>query len=348
MPSASFAPLRHRSFTLALTSSLISSTGSWMQTVALGIYLTETTHDAIWLGLLAVAEGLCGSSSWAAWNSLLPDLVERDEVLAAVSLSSAQFNLGRIIGPLFASVALAFGSAGVCFAINAASFVVVVVMFAFVHSPVRPAPTSRVRPWAEIVVGARQAWRVRGCRYPIVAVAIVALTVSPFIALVPAMAIQVLHAGRVGASWMVTAQGVGAVVGALVLPAVARRTSRVGVLRASVATALVADVLYGFAPNLGLAMGALVLLGGAYVGIMTGLNTTVQLHAPRNERSRILSLYTLSLAYPIGALAQAAAARTWGVRPVTVVGAGVLALARTTVWAEFASPRTHVAGLLAE
>ena len=69
---------------------------------------------------LAIGEGLCSSASWAAWQSLLPDLVDHDEVLAAVSLSSAQFNLGRIIGPVFAAVALVVGSVGLCFLANAA------------------------------------------------------------------------------------------------------------------------------------------------------------------------------------------------------------------------------------
>jgi MFS family permease len=58
MASASFAPLRHRSFALALGSNFISSTGTWMQSVALGVYLTVTTHNAIWLGLLTVAAWL--------------------------------------------------------------------------------------------------------------------------------------------------------------------------------------------------------------------------------------------------------------------------------------------------
>ena len=73
------------------------------------------------------------------------------------------------------------------------------------------------------------------------------------------------------------------------------------------------------------------LLGGAYVGTLTGLNTSVQLHAPASERSRILSLYTLSLSmfYPLGALVQAAFARTWGVRPVTLCDA---ASARRSCW----------------
>jgi MFS family permease len=402
--SASFAPLRHRSFALSLTSSFVSSTGTWMQTVALGIYLTQTTHNPLWLGLLTVAawtpsivgsplggvvadrfhrqhwiqannvvmattasvlaaaalthhlsarlilvlaviEGLASASSWSAWQSLLPDLVDRDEVLAAVSLSSAQFNLGRIVGPLLAAVALALGSVALCFAINAASFVFVVVAFAFVRTAPRPAPTAPLRPWGDLAQGARRAWAIKGCRFPILGIAAVALTVSPFIALVPAMAIQVLHVGKVGTSWLVTAQGVGAVIGAVTLPALARRTSRLHVLVGSLVTAALAEALYGLAPNMGLAMAALLVTGGAYLGVLTGLNTSVQLHAPTPERSRILSLYTLSLslAYPLGALVQSAFARTYGVRAVTVVGASALlavlagvTIFRRDVWAELA------------
>ncbi len=387
-----------------------------MQSVALGVYLTRTTHNPVWLGLLTVAawtpslfgsplggvvadrwnrqrwiqannlvmalaasalavaafthhltparacylaviEGFASAASWSAWQSLLPDLVERDEVLAAVSLSSAQFNLGRIIGPFFAGVALAFGSPAVCFALNAASFVFVVIMFSFVRSAPRAKPTTRVRPWAELVVGAKQAWAVKGCRYPILGIGTVALIVSPFIALVPAMAIDVLHAGKAGTPLLVTGQGVGAVLGALTLPAVARRTSRIFVLRASLVTVVAADALYGLAPNITLAVLALVVLGGAYLGTMTGLNTSVQLHAPRSERSRILALYTLSLSlgYPLGALVQAAMAKAWGVRPITVAGAGVMALvlfgvslAYPQFWDEMASTPVPPPLLLAD
>ena len=283
MASASFAPLRHRSFALALGSNFISSTGTWMQSVALGVYLTVTTHNAIWLGLLtvaawlpaligsplggimadrysrqrwiqfnnlimattatalavaelthhlsaplacylAVAEGFCSSASWAAWQSLLPDLVAEGEVLAAVSLGSAQFNLGRIIGPVLAAFTLAIGSPGWCFVANAVSFIVVVIAFSFVHSPARPRVADRLRVLGDTLVGMRAAWSSRGCRNAIIGVGIVAFFISPFITLVPAMAIDVLHSGKVGTSWLVTAQGVGAVIGALTLPALARRT----------------------------------------------------------------------------------------------------------------------------
>ncbi len=306
---------------------------------------------------LAIAEGLCSSASWAAWQSLLPDLVDRDEVFAAVSLSSAQFNLGRIIGPLLAGVTLAFASPGVCFAINAASFVFVVIMFSFVRSAPRPQPTSSIRLWFETKHGVKRAWSVKGCRYPIIAIGTVALIASPFIALVPAMAIQTLHSGRIGVAWLVAAQGVGAVIGAVTLPGIARRTSRIAVLRGSLATLALALALYGLAQTLAFAVAALVLLGGAYVGTLTGLNTAVQLHAPVNERSRILSLYTLSLSlfYPLGALVQAAFARTWGVRPVTLCDAALLALVLAAVslwgpafWREIAVTPNEPVTLLAD
>ncbi|OYV71723.1 MAG: hypothetical protein B7Z74_06720 [Deltaproteobacteria bacterium 21-66-5] len=155
---------------------------------------------------------------------------------------------------------------------------------------------------------------------------VVGFIVSPFIALVPAMAIEVLHAGKVGTSWLVTAQGVGAVTGALSLPTLAHKTGRLFVLRASIATLCVAVVAYALAPNLLLAILALFVLGSAYVGTLTGLNTTVQLHAPLAERSRILALYTLSLSifYPFGALLESAAAKAWGVREVTFTSGLVL------------------------
>jgi len=139
------------------------------------------------------------------------------------------------------------------------------------------------------------------------------------------MAIIVLHANT---AWLVTAQGGGAVTAALTLPSVAKRTSRLKVLQGSVGVLALSLLLYAFSPNLFVALGALVLLGGSYMGVLSGLNTSVQLHAPRAERSRILALYTLSLSmlYPLGAFIQADLARVYGVRHVTLASVQVLVL----------------------
>lgn len=405
---ASLAPLKHRDFALTVAASFVSSVGSFMQSVALGVYLTVTTHNAIWLGLitlalwlpslvaspfggivadrwdrrrfiqannlimaasasalayagvthhlsptlacaLAIVEGFASAATWPAYQSLLPDLVARDEVLAAVSLSSAQFNLGRVVGPLLAGVALSLGSPALCFIANAGTFLFVATVFVFVRVPVSEARRDRVAWVAELRAGANQAWAVKGCRYPILTVIAVAFTIGPFISLVPAMAIDVLHAGRLGTPWLVTAQGVGAVVAALTLPNLARRTSRSLVLRLSLSTVVVAMAAYGLSPSLALAGASLMFLGAGYIGVMTGLNTNVQLHAPTRERSRILSLYTMSLSisYPIGTFVQSALARGVGLREVTVgaalfgaTGLGVAAWRAPGYWGVFVAPGT--------
>jgi predicted MFS family arabinose efflux permease len=301
-----------------------------MMLTASALAVLEITHHLTPLDAcgLALIEGLSGSSSWTAWQSLLRDLVDHDEVMAAVSLSSAQFNLGRIIGPVAAGIALAVGSPGICFAANAASFAFVVVTFAFVRTPKRAKPTTKFTVLKDTFHGAKVAWATPECRNAITAIAMVAFCVSPFISLVPAMAIEVLHGSASSTSWLVTAQGVGAVIGALTLPAVAKRTSRLFVLRGSLVVVIVSEILYGVSPTQLWAVAALVFLGASYLGVLTGLNTSVQLHAPANERSRILGLYTLSLSvfYPFGAMLQSWIARYHGVRLVMILGAGALAV----------------------
>ena len=385
MAIASLAPLRHRNFVLAVSSSFISSSGTWMQAVALGIYLYTTTRNPEWLGwvtlaawlpavigspvggavadrwsrqrwiqfnnlimalcattlatlyythhlsphlvlVLALVEGLSSSSSWAAWQSLMPDLVDRDEVLAAVSLSSAQFNLGRIIGPACATLILAFGPVSLCFLCNAISFVVVIVAFAFVRTAPRPAVTTPFHLVSDITHGIRVAFANPACRAAIVSVAVIAFFIAPFIQFIPAMAIGVFHAGKTGTSLLVTAQGAGALCGAFLVPTLARRTSRTFTLRLTLTLLVLSIVGYGMSPSMTWAIPMMILSGLAYVGTLNGLNATVQLHAPQLERSRVLSLYTLALSigYPLGGAVQGVLAHRVASLPTVTTASGIL------------------------
>ena len=126
---------------------------------------------------------------------MLPDLVPREDLLGAVSLSSAQFNLGRVIGPALAGVVLVVGSAPWAFAINALSFGAVVGALALVRLPPRQAAGGGDGIVRRISEGARIALAEPGCRSAIVLIAIVALIGSPVIGLVPAVAIEGFHRG---------------------------------------------------------------------------------------------------------------------------------------------------------
>ncbi len=278
---------------------------------------------------LVLVEGCSAALRLPVVQSLLPDLVPPDELLAGVSLGTAQYNIGRVLGPALAALVIAFGSFEAAFAVNALSFFAAVAAIASVRLP---PPTSRDRTGvvARIVAGGRAAWAEPGCRSALGLVAVAAFLVSPFIALV---------AGRAGAlvggeeqdvaratGLLTTAQGIGAVTGALVVPSLALRFGRRRTLVVSLVSTPVLVTAYAWAPSLPWALGAMVLLGAAYIGVLAGLQAVVQLRAPVEFRGRVVSLFLVALGtlYPLGALWQGLVGDALGLRWATTIGAAGL------------------------
>jgi MFS family permease len=300
--------------------------------------------------LLVFGGGAMQAVGMPAYQAMLPDLVPAADLGPAISLSSAQFNLGRVIGPALAGIAIVAGGYSWAFAVNAASFVAVLIALALLRLPSRPAPADAHEPLRRrLVTGARATAATPPAMAAVVLIAVVALTASPFIALVPAMAVEALHAGAGGTSVLVTAQGVGAVAGALALTPLVRRVGRRRVLLGDLVALCLLLAIYGEAPRLWVAAFALALVGAAYIGVLAGCNTVVQLHAPPALRGRVLGIYMMSLGlcYPIGALVQGQLADVAGVRSVTVGGAAVL-LAAVVVAGRIFVPRTESAGAVAD
>jgi MFS family permease len=256
-------------------------------------------------------------------QSVLPDVVPREDLLSATSLSSAQYNLGRVLGPALAGLVIALGSYGLAFAVNAVSFLAVVVAVLFVHVP-PPANREEGGIAARIRAGARAARAEPGCRAAIVMIGVVGLLASPFIALVPAVADRLVDGdGALGAATgaLTTAQGVGAVLGALAIVPLADRLGLRRVLVADLVLCPLALAVYGAMPGIVSAVVALTVVGALYIGLLSGLSTVVQLRAPEAFRGRVLSLYMVALGvvYPVGALLQGAVADAVGL-PATTAG----------------------------
>ena len=288
-----------------------------------------TGNGEPWLvTVLVFCGGVLTALGFPAYQAIIPELVPKEELLAAMSLGAAQFNLGRVLGPALAGVAILAGSYSLVFAINAASFgavIIALLMSRFAERPHNPEQTKLRR---QIAAGFRGAMAEPGCRLAITLIGITALLISPFIALIPAVAINLLHEGARGTSVLVTAQGIGAVVGALALTPLATRFGRGRVMVMDLAVVLpAAIVLYAAAPSLWTAAAALVAVGAAYIGVLSGLMTVVQLRAPDYLRARILSLYMVSLGviYPIGAIIQGKLGDEFGLRGVVIAAAALFA-----------------------
>lgn len=280
------------------------------------------------LTAVAFAGGCASAIGFPTYQAMLPRLVPAEDLLAAVTLSSAQFNLGRVIGPALAGVVLVIGGVAWTFAANAISFGAVVVALVLVRLPARAAPPPGEGLFARMADGARLAWTEPGCRSAVILIGIVAFVGSPFIALVPAMAVTALHAGARGTSVLVTSQGVGAVAGALALPVLAARRGQGRTVRWALSAFPVALAVYGVAAGLWPDAVAIAAVGATYIGVLSGLNTVVQVRAPAVARGRVLGIYMMVLGgmYPLGAVVEGALERAVGTRPVTVASGIVLLL----------------------
>ncbi len=275
--------------------------------------------------VVAMVGGAAGALGFPSYQAMLPDLVPASDLLGAVSLSSAQFNLGRVIGPAAAGLALLHHDYAVAFGANAASFLAVVVALSLVRLPPQPVAAGDAGIRERLRQGVRTAREEDGCRSAIILISIVALLASPFIALVPAMSAALGH-GSGGTAALVTAQGVGAVLGALALPSLAERFGRRRVVLVALFVLPLLLVTYGAAPTLWWSVAAFTLVGAGYIAVLTGLNTVVQLRAPKASRGRVLGLYMMALGivYPIGAVVQGLIADRTGIRGVTAGGAVAL------------------------
>ena len=310
---------------------------------ALALTLLVGLHlDPPWaLVILSFLGGAAGAIGFPAYQAMMPDLVPPEDLLGAVSLSSAQYNMGRVIGPALAGLILLTQNFAIVFAVNAASFGAVVIALLLVRLP-KPVPhDGHLSMAARIAEGARAARTEPGCRSAIIWISVVALLASPFIALVPAMAHVVRPSGwslGLTTATLVTAQGIGAVAGALALPGLAIRFGRLTMLRTALFALPVLLCGYAVSPTLSVAALAFVAVGAAYICILSGLNTVVQHRAPVASRGRILSIYmmALGLIYPLGAIIQGSIADLHGVRAVTIAGA--LALLALVALASFFWP----------
>ncbi len=282
--------------------------------------------------LLVLGAGCANALGFPAYQAMLPDLVPRAELLSAVALSSAQWNLGRVIGPALAGVVIGLGGYEVAFAINTVSFFAVFVVVASFRlpPPAHPDGTSIV---GAIRAGVRFIRGDPAMRFVVGCLGLNSLLAAPFIALIPAVALKVFDDEKVGTAVLVTAQGVGAVTMGVTLGALHARFGHLRVLVAFLAGLPVALVAYALSPTLAVAAFAMFFVGYLYVGALSSFTTVAQLQAPAALRGRAVSVLMMLIGalYPVGSIVQGAIADEIGLR-ATTVGAAVILGASLVLW----------------
>jgi MFS family permease len=278
---------------------------------------------------LAVFGGVVTSVEIPARQSLMIDLVGRDDLRDAIALNSSGFNLARIFGPAIgAAIIAAFGIAW-CFAVNALSYLTVLIGLALIQLPRREIAETAESPWEGMRAGiafVRGEPRLRGL---VEVISVMSILGTPTLALMPVMARDQLHLGAGGYGLLLSAVGIGGLIGALALAASSRRLPRGKVLMRAQITCAVLVTLLSLVRAPGLAY--LLLLGTGFVFIVNSAlgNTILQSIVPDEYRGRLMSIYSLivvGLPQVIGAFAAGAVARAVGM-PWTLAVTGLLMLA---------------------
>jgi len=264
--------------------------------------------------LLAFLTGLAQSQSAPTYQAVITSLVPPKQIPNAVALNSLQFNLSRAIGPVIAGIILAQWGTGPCFAVNAASFLAVIVALWRIELPAPARPAARETLGQSLRAGLRHVWGS-----PILLV-LIALGLAgsflafPLLTYLPVIAGDVLKTGAEGYSLLLSSFGAGAIAGAVSTAQRGHVPGRGRLMMASL-------VVYGAA-----AMGAvltarqlvsmalLFVAGASLVTAFSTLNSLVQENAPDALRGRVVSIYGLAFrgGMPLGSLTAGALVRGLG------------------------------------
>ncbi len=264
------------------------------------------------------------SASLPNRQSVMPSLVPREDLPAAISLGSASWNGGRVFGPVFATLVALIGPSW-AFAANAVSFSVLLIAWKFVELPPLQRSSNGESLPTLLNEGVQAIRKNPSLRFAVTFIAVLAGTAGPFIGLLAIMAKLEFNGGTGTTGLFVSAQGFGAVVGALLTTRLTRKLGRGRSMVGALIVLPLALGVYGLAPNRYVAAVALVFVGGAYLGAFTSCQSILQLHSPPQLRARVLAVFSVALSgtYCLGLLVHGPLADRTSVRVVTLVQAAL-------------------------
>ena len=296
--------------------------------------LTFAGLSTVWpIYLLAALSSGAASFDGPARQALIPNLVPRQDLANALGLNTLMFQIASVAGPSLAGLVIATAGIAWVYAINAVSFLAVIV--ALVVMRARPHTAEGVRApltWA----AAREGFRFVFAQ-PIVRATMLLDFVATFFAsataLLPIFAQDILHVGARGYGWLYAAPSVGAVLAGLWMAYRVDRIERRGaVLLWAVAAYGAATVVFGLSRSFWLTLVCLAAVGGADTVSTVIRNIVRQLETPDRLRGRMTGVNMIFFmgGPQLGELEAGVAAQLFGA-VVSVVSGGVGCLAATAV-----------------
>jgi MFS family permease len=295
--------------------------------------LAGTHVIAAWhMVAISFCHGIAAAVAIPAMQSLLPSLVPRANLGNAIALNSAQFNASRAIGPALGGVVLVNWGAAWSFGYNAVTFLPLIAVLLFMPLPISAAAAAeapddgegsksqssggtRAMMWRGLVDGVGYLRQRRDILIMLLTIVLTGLCVAPVMSMMPALVRDGLHGSASDFSMLLSAFGVGAMIGAVMIAARSDRTTSPWRAFPILLTMGLALFTIAWSRSLWLTAAAVGVAGVSFTGTMVRLFTTILRSTPDAFRGRLSSVQVLSfrLGLPLGSMAAGIIAEQLGI-----------------------------------
>lgn len=316
--------------TMMNVSTAASALGAGVLTV-----LVVSGQIQLWqLFIFAALDGALGSVNQPARTALVYDVAGPEDLTNAVALQSIGGNIMRLVGPSLGGALIGVAGAGACFAVQAAFYVLSVVLSLPIRA--RKAEVARIASFGESVLDGFNHARTRR---PIVLLLLVSalrsLLVYPYMSFMPLFARQVLNADALWYGILITAVGVGSIVGAFIAARRAASFRAKGPVMLALAMLYVGMIgVFALSEWYAVSYALLVIAGFANAINLTVNSSLLQLATSDEYRGRVSGLYFMTGGLqPFGSLALGATIALAGPRPSVALFAFLAVTATAALWA---------------
>ncbi|HUW93157.1 MAG TPA: MFS transporter [Bacteroidales bacterium] len=279
--------------------------------------------------VLSIALGCINAFDVPARHSFIIDMVEKKEDLGnAIALNSMMFNGARLIGPTVAGIMLASTGEGICFLINALSYVFVIMSLLSMKVPVKMRPDKGKHILKEMREGLDYTFGFAPIRHLILLLGLISFMGMSYTVLMPVFAKEILHGGSHTYGFLMGAAGSGALLGALYLASRSTVLTLGRLIPAAAALFGTGLIVLSFSKLFSLSMVLMVFIGLGAMMHAAASNTIIQTITEDDKRGRVMSFYTMAImgTAPFGSLLAGWIAKVAGT-PATIFIGGLACLA---------------------
>ena len=318
LPSGALADIVDRRKYFAFTQLYVAAIAMVLAALVLADRLTAPLLLA-----LTFANGIGMAMRWPVFAAIVPEIVSRAELPAALALNGIAMNMSRVIGPVVAGALIAYAGSQYVFVLNALLAIFAFVLITRWKREQEPSVLPGERFFGAMRVGLQHVVQSPRMRKVLFRIFLFFLQSTSLTALLPLIARDIHGGGPVGFTVLLAAMGGGAIIAALNLQRLRRHMDRDGFVRWGTCIHALAAVAVVFAPSFPLAVFAMAVAGMAWIATANSLTVAAQLALPNWVRARGMSIYQMAL---MGG--GAAGAALWGqVASQTTLGFAICAAA---------------------